>query len=65
MKKLSDYMRKNHITQDKLATLVGVSQPAIQAWLTGRYRPSLNRLEKISKVTGIAVSTLVREFSKP
>ncbi len=54
---LKNYLTKNHLTQCRFAVLtLDVTDSAIQAWLSGRGRPSLGNAVRIEEITGIPVA---------
>lgn len=60
MDQLRTYMERKGITQAQLAELIGVSQPTVCEWLSGRSTPSTRRLITISKKTGLSVDQLLK-----
>jgi|GEM_PF-5177596 len=46
-------------TQDQLAGKLGVTAPAISHYVTGRHRPSLDRLLALSRITGLSIDDLL------
>lgn len=52
-------MTARNWTQAELAERTGMPQPRISEVLTGRYDPSLGKLDKIAKAFGITLSTLL------
>lgn len=46
------------LSQDALAEMVGTTANTVSRWETGVYRPSLEDLEKIARVFGVALADL-------
>jgi transcriptional regulator with XRE-family HTH domain len=53
------YIEKKGITQADLAARVGVKQPTLNGYLSGKYSPSVRVLKRLSKETGISVTRLL------
>ena len=51
--RIREIRKKNKLTQEKLAELVGIGTPNISYIETGRFEPSMDTLEKISDVLGV------------
>jgi transcriptional regulator with XRE-family HTH domain len=51
---LGDHIKKSGVSQSSLAKTLGVSQPAVSAWLSGGSRPEPHLREAIEILTGIA-----------
>lgn len=49
------------LTQARLAKLVGVTRNAVSQWEAGETTPTLRRLEKVSKILGVAVDAILVE----
>lgn len=49
------------MTQSELAEQMGVSQPTVWEWVHGESIPTVERLIKISKITGISIDDLVKQ----
>jgi len=50
---LGDHIKKSGVSQSSLAKTLGVSQPAVSAWLSGGSRPEPHLREAIEILTGI------------
>lgn len=60
MEALRQYLVENpEITQNELATRVGVKQPTVWEWINGKSKPSAERLKELSKVTGLSIDKLL------
>ena len=64
MSKLKRYLEDSEMTQAGLAIAVGVSQPTVSDWINGEMSPSLGNLVVLSRITGIALDELVRDFAR-
>lgn len=54
---LQGYLTKNKLSQGRFAVLtLGVTDTAVQSWLSGRGRPSLPNAMKIEKLCGIKMA---------
>ena len=53
--RIHEYRKEAGITQEKLATMVGVRRETIGALENGRYNPSLRLAVDIAKAFGVAV----------
>lgn len=60
MERLREYMTERKLTQGELATLLGVSQPTVSDWISGKMKPSADRLIEISERTGLTVDELLK-----
>lgn len=60
MEALRTYLEEQRMSQSEFATVLGVSQPTVCDWLSGRSRPKSSRLLQISQVTGISVEDLLK-----
>lgn len=47
------------LSQKRLAELLGVSQPTVSDWESGRKNPTLDNLTKIAELLGCSVDSLV------
>lgn len=56
MDELARYLREHGKTQRWLAEQVGVREQAVTAWMRGRFKPRLAQIQKITAVTGGAVT---------
>ncbi len=57
-----EYLRKKSLyTQEELAAKVGISQPQVQAYESGRAKPKAETAIKLSKALGLTVEELLRE----
>jgi len=61
--KAKSAMRVKGITQEKLASELGVSQGGLGHWLNGRREPSLDALEKMAKQLGYEMSDFIGDGS--
>lgn len=51
--RIKEYRKSFHMTQEKLAELVGIGTPNISYIETGKFAPSVETLEKLSEIFGI------------
>ncbi len=59
MKALRRYLEDEGMTQKQLAEKLGVKQPSVNDWLTGRKYPTGPRLRDIARCTGLSVDSLL------
>ena len=59
-KSLADYLAATGQTQEALAEALGISQPAISAYVAGRTMPRPALALRLSKYTGVPVEALMR-----
>ena len=52
-------LKRNNITQAQLAVKLGISQPSINQYLTGRRFPKIETLSRIADVLGITINELI------
>jgi transcriptional regulator with XRE-family HTH domain len=58
------YLKKNGLSQGRFAVLtLGVTDTAVQSWLSGRGRPSLPNAMKIENLTGIKMADWLVPFT--
>lgn len=55
--------KENGFSQAALAERLGVEQPTVQRWETGKREPSLDFIDKMAQVFGVAVGELVGDQS--
>jgi transcriptional regulator with XRE-family HTH domain len=56
---LENYMHERALTQEALASTLGVQRSHLSKLLSGNRRPSLKLLAKIHKITGISYEELI------
>lgn len=56
---LAALRKKRGLSQAKLAEAVGVEQPTVQRWETGKREPDLNDLHKLADVLGVSAGSLL------
>lgn len=61
MERLKQYLDQQQISQTELAQRVGVSQPTVWGWLSGKSLPAATTLKKLAVVTGMTVDELLDE----
>lgn len=52
-------MRENELTQVKLASVLGVSQSAVSAWLSGKKEPSITSLWLLADYFDLTIDELI------
>ena len=61
--KLQYFRKQNHLSQAKLAEIIGVERYRIADWEQGRSEPSIENLKKLSLALCIPISTLINQDS--
>lgn len=61
MRRLARYMRTHDLTQQRLAELVGVSQPTVSLWLSGGKLPRARNLQRLMAITGLSMDELLSD----
>lgn len=59
MKPLHSHLRRTRTTQADFARLMGVSQPTVSDWLSGKKNPRVAHLLRIANLTGASVDALL------
>jgi transcriptional regulator with XRE-family HTH domain len=59
MEKLRAWLTASDITQLEFAREMGVSQPTVSDWLTGRTSPTAAKLKAIAARTGLSIDELL------
>ena len=59
MQALADWLESTETTQLELAERMGVSQPSVSDWVTGRTFPAIDNLCRLSEITRIPVGDLI------
>lgn len=57
--------KKQGLSQEELANIIGVSRQAVQKWESGAARPDLDNLMALAQYFGISLDELVGKESKP
>lgn len=60
--RLKEICKEKGITLNELASQLGVSQPSISGWATGRQNPSFDTLGRLADALGVGIGEL---FEKP
>lgn len=55
---LKTYRESNSLSRDDLAALIGVDRATVFRWETGQRKPGVEKLSKITEVTGIPAKEL-------
>ncbi len=64
--KISDLRKKNGISQEKLAELLGISRQAVTKWESGKGNPDTENLIRLSEIFGVSLDELCgKEAEKP
>lgn len=58
-RRLYELRAKNGLTQQKLATLIGVTQQSIWKWETDRSEPNIDKLRRLSRLFKVPTDTLL------
>ena len=58
-KKIQSYRKQNNMTQDELADLLFVTRQALSKWETGGSYPSLDVLERLTKIFNISFEEIL------
>ena len=59
---LIDLRKTKELTQSQIADKLGVSQSAVAMWETGETRPSLDNIDKLSKILNVSLKKLLDVF---
>ena len=59
--RIREFRKGRGFTMVELATEIGVSQPAVSQWETGKEPPGRENIKKLAKVLGITIATLLGE----
>jgi transcriptional regulator with XRE-family HTH domain len=59
---LENFLNSKGITQADFARQMRVTQPTVSGWINHKISPSVNRLRKMSKITGISLNKLIAEY---
>ncbi|GGM27954.1 transcriptional regulator [Paraliobacillus quinghaiensis] len=52
--------KEKHLSQEKLATEMGVSRQSVSKWELGESTPDLERLQRLSKVLDVSIDELLK-----
>lgn len=64
--KISDLRKKNGISQEKLAELLGISRQAVTKWESGKGNPDTENLIRLAELFGVSLDELCgKEAEKP
>lgn len=56
--KIQELRRANHISQEKMAEMLGVSRQAVSKWETGQSLPSTENLVILARIFQVSVEDL-------
>ena len=59
--KITYYRKKNMLTQEDLASRIGVSRQTITKWESGLITPNLEYLMDLSDIFGVTIDTLIKD----
>jgi transcriptional regulator with XRE-family HTH domain len=59
MERLRAWLADTETTQLEFATVMGVSQPTVSDWLSGRTSPTVQKLRGIAAHTGLSIDDLL------
>ena len=54
--------RKNGLSQEQFANIIGVSRQAVSKWEQAVSQPDINSLVKISESFGVSVDCIVKDY---
>lgn len=57
-RRLQKRIQRNHLTQQEFADMCGISQPALNSYITGRTNPTFYIVDRMAKVLGCSVDDL-------
>ena len=60
MLNLQIFRKKKGFTQSQIAREIGVTQQTYSKWETGKSNPTIDKIQKISKVLEIPITSLFR-----
>jgi SOS-response transcriptional repressor LexA len=63
--KIVEMMSASHLTQQKLAEKLGVSQVAIHSWVTGKKSPSKANISEMAKIFGVSAAYFLSDNVNP
>ena len=63
--KIAYYRRTKKLSQEELATHVGVSRQAVSKWELGEASPDIGKLLALSKAFGVTTDHLLNEDEEP
>jgi transcriptional regulator with XRE-family HTH domain len=58
---LTDWMKREGVSSDKLAEKVGVSGPFIRRIRSGERQPSLHVAQRLIEITGLPIETFLKD----
>ncbi|MBP5654613.1 MAG: helix-turn-helix transcriptional regulator [Clostridiales bacterium] len=59
--RIKELRKKNHLNQDDLAEMIGISRPTLSRWERNEAAPDLEQLRRIADAFGISVSELLED----
>lgn len=64
---IRDARTRHHppLTQEGLADLLGMRQPSVSAWETGKTRPELPTLKRLADILGLDLGDLTTAAAEP
>lgn len=57
--KLQNLRKENHLSQEKIAELVGVSRQSVSKWEVGLSKPDTNNLIRLADIYGVSLDELI------
>lgn len=61
MHELQSYLEREKLSQVQFAAMLRVSQASVSDWINGENHPTIPRLKKIAKITGISLEKLLAD----
>lgn len=59
--RISEYRKRNDLTQAELSELLGVSTSCVAQWENGTRTPNIRKLQELAKLFGCTVDDLIVE----
>lgn len=59
MERLKKYLEDEGLTQAEFAKKLKVEQPTVSEWISGRTKPTADRLIDLSRITKISIDELL------
>ncbi len=63
-KQLQKLRKKNKLSQEKLAEIIGISRQAVAKWESGKSYPDIARLVALSNIFNVSIDKLVNDYEE-